>query len=368
MLPSLATIIAILTAILLAATIVACIIPKILLLSLKKKLIDPSDPRKIHKSTASRLGGVSFYPAIFISFSVCFVLVNRYYDTGINIRSVVLIEAAALWMLYLIGLYDDIMSVKYRAKFFVQILTALMLIASGTYLKSFYLIDSTLIIPLWFSIPLTALLIVFITNAINLIDGINGLASMLAIIALVVYGMIFFMTDNLLYASISFTTVGALAPFWYHNVFGIRKRTTARIFMGDCGALVVGFILSIMAIKVWNISRGSSEHFSSNMCHILAYTVLFVPCIDVVRVVLHRMKNKKPLFLPDNNHIHHKFMALGFTPRNSLWIILLIQICFIVLNIFLALFVNILFIIAIDIVVWTIMHITLTKKIKTEIK
>ena len=357
-------IITIFIATLMSGIIVACLLPKVLLLSLKKKLIDPIDSRKIHKSTASRLGGVSFYPAIFISLSICIALINLYYDTGIKVHLIIIIEAAALLILYLVGLYDDLDSVKYRNKFLMQIVAALMLVASGTYLQSFYLLDSTLAIPICISVPLTVLLIVFITNAINLIDGINGLASMLSIIALVVYGVIFFMTDNLLYASISFTSVGALAPFWYHNVFGIRKRTTARIFMGDCGALVIGFILSIMAIRVWNISGESDVHITSNMCHILAYTVLFVPCIDVVGVVLHRMKNKKPLFLPDNSHIHHQFMSLGFTPRNSLWVILLIQICFIVLNIFLALFVNILYIIAIDIIVWTMIHVILTKKIK----
>ena len=357
-------IIAIFTSMLLSGTIVAYILPKILLLSLKKKLIDPIDPRKIHKSTASRLGGVGFYPAIFIALSVCVALANSHYNTGVKLQTVIMVEAAALLMLYFIGLYDDIVGVKYRSKFVIQIITAIMLIDSGTYLNSLYLLDTTFVFPFWFSAPLTVLLIVFITNAINLIDGINGLASMLSIIALVVYGVIFFITDNYLYASISFTTVGALSPFWYHNVFGIRKRTKARIFMGDCGALVVGFILSIMAIKVWNISGERGECVTSNMCHILAYTVLLVPCMDVVRVVLRRMRNKKPLFLPDNNHIHHKFMALGFIPRNSLWIILSIQVFFIILNILLALVVNILYIFAIDIIVWTIMNMIITRKIK----
>ena len=355
--------IGVLIATILSGTIVACILPKVLLLSLKKKLIDPIGPRKIHKSTASRLGGVSFYPAIYISISVCFALANRYCSTGVEIHSFAMVEAAALLMLYLIGLYDDIVGVKCRTKVVIQIVTAIMVIATGASLEAFYLLDSTLIIPLWFSVPLTILMIVFITNAINLIDGINGLASMLSIIALTIYGVIFVMTDNYFYASVSFTTVGALLPFWHHNVFGIRKRSTTRIFMGDCGALVVGFILSLMAIRAWNISGDSSGHITPNMCHILAYSVLFVPCIDVVRVVLHRMKSKKPLFLPDNSHIHHKFMALGFSPRNSLWIILSIQAFFIVLNIHLALVVDILYILVIDIIVWTIMHIILTRKI-----
>ena len=357
-------IVAILASVLLSGIIVACILPKILLLSLKKKLIDPFDSRKIHKSTASRLGGVSFFPAIFISISTCLALVNLHFDTGVDVQVVIMVEAAALLIIYLVGLFDDIVGVKYRAKFLVQIIAALMIILSGTYLKSFYLLDGIQTFPLWFAVPLTTLLIVFIINAINLIDGINGLASMLSIIALIVYGVIFYLVEDYLYSAICLTTVGALVPFWFHNVFGIRKRTTTRIFMGDCGTLVIGFILSIMAIKVWNISGDGSVHVDSNICHILACTVLFVPCIDVVRVVLRRMRNRKPLFLPDNSHIQHKIMSLGLTPRNALWIILSIQIFFIILNMLLSPLMNILYILTIDIVVWTVMHVILTRKIK----
>lgn len=359
-------IITILAATLLSGAIVCNILPQILLMSLRKRLTDPIDPRKIHKSTASRLGGMSFFPAFFLSIAICFGLVNQFHDTGIYMGTEFLVEAAALFMLYMIGLFDDIISVKYRSKFLVQIITAVMLIVSGTYLESFYLLNTTFTFPLWFTFPLTALLIVFITNAINLIDGINGLASMLSIIAFVVYGIIFFITDNLMYSAISFTMVGALSPFWFHNVFGLRKRTTTRIFMGDCGALVVGFLLSVMAIKVWNITGDNFATQTTNICHILAYTVLFVPCVDVVRVVLHRMKNKKPLFLPDNNHIHHKFMSLGFTPGQSLWIILSIQIFFIGLNMLLYRVLNILFIFAIDIIIWILLHVYLSKKARSK--
>lgn len=354
----------ILMAVLLSGTIVSYILPKILLVSLRKRLVDPIDPRKVHKSTAIRLGGVSFFPAIFISLSICIILVDMSYDVGFDVQSAIFVEAAALLILYSVGLYDDIIGVKYRSKFVMQIVTAVMLTASGTYLKSIYFFDGVITMPVWFSVPFTILLIVFVTNAINLIDGINGLASMLSIIALIVYGVVFFLVDNSLYAAICFISAGAIAPFWYHNVFGIRKRNTTRIFMGDCGALVVGFLLSIMAIRVWNIPSGSSEYISSNVCHILAYTVLFVPCLDVVRVVLHRKRKKKPLFLPDNSHIHHKFMALGCTPQQALGRIVGIQVGFLLLNLLLCNVVNIINILIIDLIVWTIMHILLTKRIK----
>ncbi len=348
----------------LSGYIVSVFLPKILFISLKKNLLDPIDDRKVHQTTASRLGGVSFYPAIFISFAMCSILADFFCILNFEITSIAILELALLFILYFVGMYDDIVGVNFKVKFLAQIVVALFVILTGTYLKSFYGIDGAILIPLWIAIPLSLLLIVFIVNAINLIDGINGLASMLSMVALSTYGVIFMLTDDLIYSMISFAAVGALVPFWHHNVFGVRQRTQSRIFMGDCGALVIGAILSIMAIRVWNTPSEEYSMVTPEMCHILAYTVLFVPCLDVVRVVLYRLKTRNPLFLPDNNHIHHKFMALGNTPRQALWIISAIQIFYLLLNILLATMFNILYIFAIDVIIWMIMHTILTNRIK----
>ncbi len=353
--------------IIISGGIVAVFLPKLLFFSLKKRLIDPIDSRKIHNSLASRLGGVSFYPAILVSIVFSNILVAYLQGKELVFEAHILVDMVAILLLYFLGIYDDLIGVKYRVKFFIQILASLLVIASGTYIQSLYVFDTIYEFPMYLSVALTMLVIVFITNAINLIDGINGLASMLAILAFSVLGMIFFLIKDYYYFIVSFATVGALLPFWFHNVFGLRKNIKARIFMGDCGSLVIGFMLSLMVIKAWNISADTHNYLSNDICHILAYTVLFVPCIDVVRVVLHRYKNRKSLFLPDKNHIHHKFMALGCSSGKTLVIVIGLQLFFIAINLLLSPIINMLYILAIDVVIWTVMHIIITKKIISKI-
>lgn len=349
--------------VLVSSTIVAVSLPRIMLLSLRKRLIDPIDPRKVHNTTASRLGGVAFYPAIFISVAMCVSIANLYCGAQIDLSQMVILEFASVMMLYLTGYYDDLIGVGYKAKFLVQILTALLAVLSGVYFEYFYAIDFIWEIPLLISIPLTMFLIVFITNSINLIDGINGLASMLSMMALTAYGVLFYFVGDMINAIVCFATAAALAPFWYHNVFGVRRGITSRIFMGDGGALVIGFILSVMAIKLWNHDTASNTPFNPNLFHIIAYTMLFIPCMDVVRIIIHRYRTKQPLFLPDKNHIHHKFMALGYSPRQALWHIIALQVLFVLLNVLMSIKLNVIYILAVDMVVWIAIHIIISKGI-----
>lgn len=364
----------IMCAVFFSASVVKSTIPKIMLVSLKKRIFDPIDPRKVHTEAASRLGGVSFLPAIIIVSLLSFECMNRLgitgacMETSMDTFSKVSAEFASLMILYFVGFYDDIVSVRYRDKFIFQILTALWVILSGIYIQNFYIIDQLYVLPLWVAVPLTTLLIVFITNAINLIDGVNGLASMLSIMALATYGMLFVLVEDYINAVICFVAVGALLPFFYHNVFGVRERTKARIFMGDCGALVIGFLLSVMAVKLWNVTTSSGSLFTANLYHVLAYTMLFVPCMDVVRVVIHRAMDHQKLFLPDKNHIHHKFMKAGFTPQMSLLPIIGLQLFFVLFNIALSTQLNIVYILIIDCVIWVVLHLWMSSIIKKKVK
>ncbi len=361
---SISATLSILISTILSASIVLFLLPKLLLLSLRMRMLDSVDARKIHTTNASRLGGVSFLPAIFFSIAVCSATIRIHFDPSAELNSAFALEASTLVMLYFIGMYDDILGVKYKIKFVAQILSAILIIISGAHLQYFYFANSVAIFPLCFAIPLTILVIIFIINAINLIDGINGLASMLSIIALSIYGTIFYIVGDYHYALIGFSTVGALIPFWCYNVFGLRKGISARIFMGDCGSLVIGSILGFMAVRVWNLSGETNEFPTCNIYCTLAYSALFVPCVDVIRVMLGRLRNGKSMFKPDRSHIHHKFIALGYSPRITLLMIICIQIGFILINLLLSQVVNILFVLVIDLVIWSIMHILISRKIK----
>ncbi len=354
----------IVTTILVSGSIVTFMLPHIVLLSLKKKLLDPFNERKIHTKVTSRLGGVSFFVSIFISLLLVVSFSNILGLVQIDITNRFTLEICAIFILYIVGLSDDLSGVIYRKKFIFQIFTAILIITSGTYIHNLNGLFGVFTIPEYVGIPLTILLIVFITNALNLIDGLDGLASSLSIMALAVYGILFFMCNKSIDMLIAFATVGALIPFLYANLTRVKKRASTKIIMGDSGALVIGLILSIMMIKLWGIEPTESDIIPSTYFHVMAFTMILVPCLDVLRVVLHRAKSNQPLFLPDKNHFHHKLIALGCTHHQSLVLILAINVFFILLNTVLTNKLPIIYITIIDIVIWTILHILITKKLK----
>ena len=312
------------------------IIPRILIISLRKKLFDIPDARKIHKRAIPRLGGVSFFPTIL--FSCCLVLAFRSL-TGYNISdlqvSYVLPEClfliCGMTLLYLTGIADDLIGVRYRQKFVVQILCACFLPISGLWINDLYGLFGVHVISAWVGIPFTVLTIVFITNAVNLIDGIDGLASGLSSVALLVFGVLFIEKGLWMYSIIAFSTFGVLVPFFYYNVFGSVERAR-KIFMGDTGSLTLGYILSFLAVKYSQNNLVVTSYTEG--AFVIAFSTLIVPSFDVIRVVMLRIRNGKSPFEADKNHIHHKFLAMGFTPRKALITILLISCSFRAVNIF----------------------------------
>ena len=330
------------------------IIPRILIISLRKKLFDIPDARKIHKRAIPRLGGVSFFPTIL--FSGCLVLAFRSL-TGYNISdlqvSYVLPEClfliCGMTLLYLTGIADDLIGVRYRQKFVVQILCACFLPISGLWINDLYGLFGVHVISAWVGIPFTVLTIVFITNAVNLIDGIDGLASGLSSVALLVFGVLFIEKGLWMYSIIAFSTFGVLVPFFYYNVFGSVERAR-KIFMGDTGSLTLGYILSFLAVKYSQNNLVVTSYTEG--AFVIAFSTLIVPSFDVIRVVMLRIRNGKSPFEADKNHIHHKFLAMGFTPRKALITILLISCSFSAINIFFMPWVNNTVMLIGDITIW----------------
>jgi UDP-N-acetylmuramyl pentapeptide phosphotransferase/UDP-N-acetylglucosamine-1-phosphate transferase len=148
----------------------------------------------------------------------------------------------------LTGITDDLIGVRYRQKFVIQILCACFFSIAELWINDLYGLLGIYAIPNWIGIPFTILTIVFITNAINLIDGIDGLASGLSSVALLVFGLLFIEKGLWMYSMLAFSTLGVLVPFFYYNVFGNAERAR-KIFMGDTGSLTLGYILSFLAIK-----------------------------------------------------------------------------------------------------------------------
>ena len=347
---------------LIAFAMTTYMVPRILLLSMRKRLIDRPNERKIHTVTSSRLGGVSFYPSILVAVCVT-VSVNGIIDCHIMTGSVsvqFLIASAACLIMYLVGLFDDIMGMRYRKKFVFQILSSLIVVSSGLWIDDFHGFLGINAVAWWVGVPLTVLLLVYVMNAINLIDGIDGLCSGLSIVAMVVFGACFILLGDVTQALMAIATVGTLLAFFRYNVHGFAHRSL-KIFMGDAGSLALGMMLGICAIKLVQHRDLPLGECSSLL---LAYSVLIIPCFDVLRVMMHRFKIKKNMFLPDRSHIHHKLLAVGLNPRQSLLIILAMALFFIGINVAMNYCeVPIEVTVLADVVIYTLVNVLITKKI-----
>ncbi|WP_297905033.1 MraY family glycosyltransferase [uncultured Parabacteroides sp.] len=342
------------------------IIPRILVISHKKRLYDLPDARKVHTMPVPRLGGLSFFPVILMSMFL--VIGLRLYFWNIDSSSLsfsMLYEYLFLFvgmtLLYLVGVCDDLVGVGYRYKFAVQIVAALLLVLSGNWFDSLGGLFGIYSIPVWIGVPFTVFIVVYITNAINLIDGIDGLASGLCCIALSVLSVIFFLCGQYVYALLAICTLGILMPFWCYNVFGNANRGH-KLFMGDAGSLTLGYVISFLIIHMSVTNEVSPTH--SNPYMVIAFSTVLVPLLDVIRVVLHRLRERKNPFLPDKNHFHHKLLRTGMRVRMVMVCIIAISAFFILLNSSLAWRVDITYLFFLNLFCWSILHVGLNGLIK----
>ena len=342
------------------------IIPRILVISHKKRLYDVPDARKVHTMPVPRLGGLSFFPVILMSMFL--VIGFRLYFWDVNVSGLsfnMLYEYLFLFvgmtLLYLVGVCDDLVGVGYRYKFAVQIAAAFLLVLSGNWFDSFGGLFGIYSVPVWVWVPFTVFIVVYITNAINLIDGIDGLASGLCCIALSVLSVIFFLRGQYVYALLAICTLGILMPFWCYNVFGNANRGH-KLFMGDAGSLTLGYVISFLIIHM-SVTNEVSPTLS-NPYMVIAFSTVLVPLLDVIRVVLHRLREHKNPFLPDKNHFHHKLLRTGMRVRMVMVCIIAISAFFILLNSSLAWRVDITYLFFLNLFCWSILHVGLNGLIK----
>lgn len=342
------------------------IIPRILVISHKKRLYDVPDARKVHTMPVPRLGGLSFFPVILMSMFLVIGFRLNFWDMdtsslSFNMLYEYLFLFVGMTLLYLVGVCDDLVGVGYRYKFAVQIAAAFLLVLSGNWFDSFGGLFGIYSVPVWVGVPFTVFIVVYITNAINLIDGIDGLASGLCCIALSVLSVIFFLRGQYVYALLAVCTLGILMPFWCYNVFGNANRGH-KLFMGDAGSLTLGYVISFLIIHM-SVTNEVSPTLS-NPYMVIAFSTVLVPLLDVIRVVLHRLREHKNPFLPDKNHFHHKLLRTGMRVRMVMVCIIAISAFFILLNSSLAWRVDITYLFFLNLFCWSILHVGLNRLIK----
>jgi UDP-GlcNAc:undecaprenyl-phosphate GlcNAc-1-phosphate transferase len=298
-------------------------IPSIIFVANTRNLYDDAEQeRKDHSKGISRLGGVG----IFFSFTIISLLFARheaYLPTNILLTSCII--------LFAIGLKDDLASAGPGTKFFIQFLVAAILVTLGNVrLTSLYGIFNINEIGFTFSLILSIIVIMFMVNAFNLIDGIDGLAGTIGIVVNLTLAILFLHMNQTELAIVAFSMVGALAGFLYYNY------TPSRIFMGDTGSLLIGLISVVLAIKFIELNKFTDSNtlpvFISAPA--IAVSVLIIPLFDTFRVFTLRIIKKSSPFSADRNHIHHRMLRLGFSHLQATFSLAITNILFIYLALF----------------------------------
>ncbi|MGJ7922724.1 glycosyltransferase family 4 protein [Neobacillus sp. LXY-4] len=273
------------------------ITPLIKNFAIRINAIDHPHERKVHKNIMPRLGGL----AIYISFMTGFLIVRP--D---NPNSIYIIIGSML--IILTGLLDDLFELPAKMKFVGQLFATLTVVIIGGIQVTFINLPFGAQLELGiFSIPLTIIWIVGITNAINLIDGLDGLAAGVCSIALTtITWMAFVMGDGFVFF-IGLIMLGSTLGFLTYNFY------PAKIFMGDTGALFLGYMISVLSLLGFK-----NVTFIS---FIIPAIILGVPISDTFYAIIRRVVNKKPIYAPDNSHLHHCLIQSGFSHRQTVLLI-----------------------------------------------
>lgn len=313
---------------------VACgfvFIPQVLNYCKRKNLYDIPNERKVHKNAIPRMGGISFMPSMLVSCIVALLVYNVVADKEKMLFSQWSVTFfVSLLIIYVVGIVDDLLGVSARTKLVCQIIAGLLLTSAGLYINNLYGLFGINELPSWAGIPLTVFIIVLIDNAMNMIDGIDGLAGSLALFALLGFMVVFHREGLWVYSTLIAGLAGVLVPFLYFNVFGDAGRNR-KIFMGDSGSLMLGFVLAFLFVKFVMNNPNVMPFRRDGM--LLSISLLVVPVFDVLRVVLVRLRERKPLFKADKNHLHHKLMSAGLTQHQALTVIMLLAAGFVLVNI-----------------------------------
>ncbi len=335
--------------------------PLLLRLCKVRGLYDMPNDRKVHQNKVPRLGGVFFAPAMIVGLTAAFLMMILSGDGLPTFSAQVFFVSAGLFLIYLIGLTDDVLGLNARLKFLVQFVSALFLPLCGVCLNNLYGLFGVHELPLWAGYPLTVFIALLVINAINLIDGIDGLSSSLSLIALAAFTLLNYRIGGITSAILSAGLVGTVLAFLYFNMLGKVERNT-KTFMGDTGSLILGYALAFFVIKYAMFDP--SLHNKPEPL-LTSFTLLIVPTFDLVRVALARLRRGVSIFHADKTHIHHKFLAVGLSMHRSLAVILLLQLLFIALNPLLhTLNVDTIGIILVDILLFAAVQWGLNRKIK----
>ncbi|MBG7612802.1 undecaprenyl/decaprenyl-phosphate alpha-N-acetylglucosaminyl 1-phosphate transferase [Polaribacter sp. BAL334] len=286
--------------------LVILLIPKISWIVTNRNLIHCPNERSSHINSIPTMGGVAFFLTI-----IFMLIILKEWD--VNAISVNL--TASLGLLFAIGLKDDLVISTARAKVGGEIIAILLVIFSESFkISSLHGFLGLYEIPSIVSYLAIIIMFLIIINSYNLIDGIDGLAAIMGIVVLSIFGFVFYTLQLNFYFLFSISLIGVLLAYLYYNLSKTKK-----VFMGDTGSLIIGFCIGFLCLRFLSLdfSLLKQNNLNPENSMILIIAVFFIPLFDTFRIIGVRLLNKKSVFKPDNNHIHHILINSGLTHFKS---------------------------------------------------
>ena len=290
-------------AFLVALLVVVVVHPQVAKFAIKRKIVDNPDFRKLQRNPVPVMGGVAVFFGLVAGLGVA--------SFFLDITSILPMFLAMSIMLC-VGVADDVSNLSPWLRFAIEIaMTLMMIYITDMSLNNLQGLWGYFDMPLWISIPLTVVSVVGMINAINLVDGVDGLSSGFCIMASIIFGTLFFVVGEVSMCLLCLITIGALLPFFFHNVFGVKSK----MFIGDGGSLMMGVVMSSYVVVAINSPGVCGELAINCGTGLVPFTlaVMSVPVFDTVRVMVMRILRRTSPFHPDKTHLHHLFIELGFS-------------------------------------------------------
>ena len=301
---------------LLALSVTYFLTPTVIKISSANGFVDRPNERKVHKEPIPYGGGIATFIGFLVA-SCVGMAIWKHYNPEISSRDLMLFCGflVAAFLSFVTGFIDDIINMPAKVKLLCQIFTVSIVMFFGILVDFFTdpFGEGLIYLPIYIAVPVTIFWIVGITNAVNLLDGLDGLLGGITVISAVIFLFVAIMKGQLLVAGIMAALAGSALGFLKYNFH------PAKIFMGDTGSLFIGSIFAIASVV-------GGLKTTTTVAMVIPFLIMGLPIFDTAWAIVRRASNHQPIFKPDKGHIHHRLLALGLTQVQAVLIIYSINI------------------------------------------
>ena len=312
-----------------AATFLAalCVIPIVCRICYKTQTRDIPTRRKALATAVPHMGGIVFLPCMMLGVTIGFRFIYGFDSDGLRLQTSTICMILGAVCIYTIGILDDIYGLDRKVRFVIQTMAALIMPLCNLYISNLHGLFGVYEIPMWLGYIITILAILGIVNATKALDRIDGLAGSLSLLILLAFGILYHQLEASIFTVTCVSLAGGVLAFLLFNLFGRAGRN--KIFMGDTGSQLLGYVIAYLAIK-YQMTNGGFEYREDSL--LISISLIFLPVIDVVRVAILRSAKGRPLFCADETHLHHVLMQTGLSAHATLCSVLLLFVALLGVN------------------------------------